>query len=64
VYVAENASQRAFTYVLRTVGTGAESFSSLSAGGLGSGSWVAVGVHSTGGRVLLTGASFDILPPT
>jgi hypothetical protein len=63
VYVAENATQRAFTYVLRTVGTGAESFGSLSAGGLGSGSWVAVGVHSTGGRVLLSGATFDVIPP-
>ncbi len=63
VYVAENNSQRAYTYVLRSVGSGAESFSSLSVGGLGSGEWVAVGVHSTGGRVLLTGGAFDVIPP-
>jgi hypothetical protein len=63
VYVSSNADKRSYTYVLRTVGTGSESSARLPVGGIDSGTWYAVGVHKTGGRVLLsTGGTFEVTP--
>jgi len=62
VYIGENvqAGTRAFTYVLRTGGTGAVSTDAIA---LNSGVYVAVGVQSTAGRGLLTQPSSTFTPP-
>ena len=56
VYIGENGSQRAYTYVLRSAGRSATSFDNISVG-LGSGKWIAVGVRSTNGRGLVANPS-------
>ena len=62
VYIGENvqAATRAYTYVLRTGGTGAVSTDAIA---LNSGVYAAVGVQSTAGRGLLTQPSSTFAPP-
>jgi len=63
VYVADNGTNRYFTFVLRSAGNGARSFSNIALDAVGTTSYRAIATTGTAGRALSTLAGAYIVAP-